>query len=63
MSRCFLLKLIQLILKAHYNLSRRDNAMVAVRLTRDLYLFPNRSAAVPLVTNKLTLPPLRQRRI
>jgi hypothetical protein len=67
MDRCFLLKLIHLILKAHYNLrvSRRDNAIVAVRPTRELYLFLNHSAtaAVPLATHKPTYHPLRQRRI
>jgi len=58
-------RLIHIILKAHYNLSRWDNAMVAVRLTRDLYLFLNHSTvmAVPQVTHKPTFPPLRQRRI
>jgi hypothetical protein len=37
--------------------------MVAVRLTRELYLFLNHSTAVPLVTNKHIFPHLRQRRI
>ena len=58
-----LMRELYLSLKAHYNHRHRDNAMVAVRLMREIYLSLNHSAAVPLVTNKPTSPPLRQRRI
>jgi len=58
-----LMRELHLSLKAPYNHSHRDNAMVAVRLMRGMSLSLNHSAAVPLVTNKPTFPPLRQRRI
>lgn len=53
---------IHLILKVHYNIHRRDKAMVAIRLTWELYPFLNHNTA-PLVPHKFTSLPLRQRRI